>query len=169
MISIPDKLLVNLKILSKIEKNGRIARSTSGIISLESNAFYQSVKRIVSHDSRSQSVFEIQSIITEAQEKIDSLLESKYLKCLSPEYIRICEILKLLVNELPGTIKGLENLRFTYKSDVYTESQIDIILINVKSVLKNLNVKLPGLTQLIPETKLSDTLTVIPNRLTSII
>ena len=48
---IPDKLLINLKILSKIQKNGRITRSYDGIVSLESETYYQSLKRFLSNDS----------------------------------------------------------------------------------------------------------------------
>ena len=31
---LPDKLLINLRILSKIQKNGRITKSNEGIINL---------------------------------------------------------------------------------------------------------------------------------------
>ena len=61
---IPDKLLINLKIISKIQKNGRISRSYDGIISLESDVIYQSIKRFVCNDSRKQAIFEINSVIT---------------------------------------------------------------------------------------------------------
>lgn len=159
MLTIPDKLLINLKILSKLEKNGRIARSYSGIISLESNVFYQSLKRFVSQDSRYQSIQEIRSIIDDTESKINSLLDSKYLRSVvNTDYIRVCEILNLLLTELPGTITGLENLRFTYKADVYTESQIDIILIKVRSVFKNLDSRLPQFISKIPDGKLPDNL-----------
>ena len=166
-LSIPDKLLVNLKILSKVEKNGRISRSYSGMISIENNAFYQSLKRWVSQDSRHQSMLEIKSIIEEAETKINSLLENKNLRSgvpISAEYIRICEILNLLYTELPGVIIGLENLKFTYKSDVYTESQIDIILINVRSIYKNLGTVLPGLISKIPDGKLPDSFLVFETK-----
>lgn len=154
---IPDKLLINLKILSRIEKNGRISRSYSGVISIDSDVFYQSLKRYISHDSRHQSVLEIKSIIDEANIKITSLLENRNLRTgVNAEYIRICEILNLLYNELPGVITGLDNLKFTYKSDVYTESQIEIILINVRSISKNLGLKLPILITKIPDGKLPD-------------
>jgi hypothetical protein len=144
---IPDKLLINLKILSRIEKNGRISRSYSGVISIDSDVFYQSLKRYISHDS----------IIDEANIKITSLLENRNLRTgVNAEYIRICEILNLLYNELPGVITGLDNLKFTYKSDVYTESQIEIILINVRSISKNLGLKLPILITKIPDGKLPD-------------
>ena len=59
---LPDKLFINLKILGKIQKNGRICRSYDGIISLENDNFYQSVKRTLSSDSRKQSIFEINSM-----------------------------------------------------------------------------------------------------------
>jgi excinuclease UvrABC helicase subunit UvrB len=54
---IPDKLLINLKIISKIQKNGRIARSYDGIISLENDVFYQSIKRFMTSDSRRFTIY----------------------------------------------------------------------------------------------------------------
>ena len=45
---IPDKLLVNLRILGKIQKNGKITKSIDGIISLESdNSLYKNIKRYI--------------------------------------------------------------------------------------------------------------------------
>ena len=76
---IPDKLFINLKILSKIQKNGRISRSSDGIIALEHETFYQSLKRFVTSDSRRQSVFEINSIINETIECMSNIVNSKFM------------------------------------------------------------------------------------------
>ena len=76
---IPDKLLINLKIISKIQKNGRITRSYDGIISLENEIFYQSIKRFFSNDSRRQATFEISSVVNEAIDMLRHILNSKYI------------------------------------------------------------------------------------------
>ena len=70
---IPDKLLINLKIISKIQKNGRISRSYDGIISLESDVIYQSIKRFVLNDSRKQAIFEINTKAYEPLLKLSDL------------------------------------------------------------------------------------------------
>lgn len=140
-----DKLFINLKILSKIQKNGRICRSYDGIISLENNSVYQSIKRFVSNDSRKQSISEINSIINECIDCLESLVNSKYMNknnCESSEYVKCCEDLSLLLNELESAKIGIENLKFTYKIDANVESQLDIVIVKINSVLKDYMFKL---------------------------
>ena len=76
---LPDKLLINLRILSKIQKNGRITKSNEGIINLENTALYKGVKRFLYNDSRKQSVFEINSIIEETSVTFNHLINNKYM------------------------------------------------------------------------------------------
>ena len=100
---IPDKLFINLKILSKIQKNGRISRSSDGIIALEQETFYQSVKRFVTSDSRRQSVFEINSIINETIECLNNIVNSKFMNKMysnTDEYYKNCENMSLILQEL---------------------------------------------------------------------
>lgn len=156
MKNLPDKLLINLKILSKIEKNGRISRSCDGVITLEQEVFYQSVKRFISSDSRKQSVTEINSIIDEADTTIKSLLNNKTLHQTNQfseqlEYTRICEILSLLKTELDGAKHGIENLKFTYQNDINTGTQLDMTLLKIKAIQRELNHRLPELLGNIPE------------------
>lgn len=142
---IPDKLLINLKILSKIQKNGRISRSYDGIISLESCNIYQSLKRFLSKDSRKQAVFEINSIITESITNLNNIFNSKYINKIyynSEEFYKHCEAIELLLEELSSACEGIENLKFTYQSDPNISSQIDIIIIKTKSNVKEFTLKL---------------------------
>jgi hypothetical protein len=140
---IPDKLLINLKILSKIQKNGRITRSYSGIISLETDSFYKSLKRFISNDSRRQAVFEINSVITETIDVLTNITNSKYMnKANTDEYIKSCENLTLLLTELEAAKTGIENLKFTYQDDQNTASQLDIIILKVNTAIKDFTYKL---------------------------
>lgn len=137
---IPDKLLINLKILSKIEKNGRICRSLDGVISLENNNFYQSIKRSFNGDSRKQSVHEINSIITESNDKINEISNNKIMNANSSnsqEFINNCEILLLIYKLLQSALIGIQNLKFTYNNDYNTVSQLDIIIIKGNNILKD--------------------------------
>mgnify|MGYP000273827214 FL=1 len=131
---IPDKLLINLKIISKIQKNGRITRSYDGIISLENEIFYQSIKRFFSNDSRRQATFEINSVITETIDILHHIINSKYMHknfYQTDEYIKNCENLSLILTELEAAKAGIENLKFTYQNDQNTSSQIDIIILKI--------------------------------------
>lgn len=142
---IPDKLLINLKIISKIQKNGRIARSYDGIISLENDVFYQSIKRFMTSDSRRQAVFEINSVISESVDILHHILNSKYMNknfFQSDEYIKNCENANLVLNELENARNGIENLKFTYQNDPNTVSQIDILILKINTTIKDVSHKL---------------------------
>jgi len=142
---IPDKLLFNLKIISKIQKNGRIARSFDGIISLENDAFYQSIKRFVTNDSRKQAVFEINSVITECIDILHHITNSKFMNKIyyqSGEYIKNCECIGLLLKEMELAKTGVENLKFTYQNDPNIVSQIDIVILKINTTIKDFYQKL---------------------------
>ena len=142
---IPDKLLINLKIISKIQKNGRIARSCDGIISLENDVFYQFIKRFVTNDSRKQAIFEINSVINECIDILQYILNSKYMNKnfnQSDEYIKNCENINLLLSEMEAARCGIENLKFTYQNDPNTVSQIDILILKINTTIKDVSHKL---------------------------
>lgn len=155
---VPDKLFINLKILGKIQKNGRICRSYDGIISLENDTFYQSVKRTLSSDSRKQSVFEINSIINECIECLNGIVNSRYMNKLqsnTDDYFKSCEDISLILKELSFAKSGIENLKFTYTVDANVESQLDIIIVKIQSTLKDMNFRLDYLKSFLPPYKLN--------------
>ena len=150
---IPDKLLINLKIISKIQKNGRIARSYDGIISLENDVFYQSIKRFMTSDSRRQAVFEINSVISESIDILNHILNSKYMNknfFQSDEYIKNCENINLILNELENARQGIDNLKFTYQNDPNTVSQIDILTLKINTTIKDVSHKLSYFQSFLP-------------------
>jgi len=150
---VPDKLLINLKIISKIQKNGRIARSYDGIISLENDVFYQAIKRFVTSDSRKQAIFEINSVINECVEILHHILNSKYMNKnfhSSDEYIKNCENIQLILTEMEMARNGVENLKFTYQNDPNIVSQIDIVILKINTTLKDIYQKLHYFQSFLP-------------------
>lgn len=157
--TLPDKLLINLKILSKIQKNGRITRSYDGIISLESEVVYKSIKRFITSDSRKQAVFEINSIITETIIALNNILSSKFMTKPffgSDEFVKNCELLNLLISELEQSKTGIEHLKFTYQNDQNTISQLDIIILKINSTVKDISQKLNYYQSFIPSYSVSE-------------
>ena len=151
---IPDKLLINLKIISKIQKNGRIARSYDGIISLETDVFYQAVKRFITSDSRRQAIFEINSVITECIEILNHILNSKYMNknfYQTVEYVKNCENVSLILTEMEHARGGIENLKFTYQNDPNIVSQIDIIILKINTTFKDVYNKLQYFESFLPQ------------------
>lgn len=169
---IADKLLINLKILSKIQKNGRIARSYDGIIALETDAYYQSAKRFLLSDSRKQAVFEINSIISEAITTISSILNSKYMSkpfIGGEEYMKACENLQLIVYEMEQACQGIQNLKFTYQNDQNISSQLDITILKITTTIRDVTIKLASLeTAIPPHMKYNTVKNIKPTELESI-
>lgn len=137
---IPDKLYINLKILGRIQKNGKITRSYDGIIALETSGFHQSIKRFMHYDSRKQSVFEINSIINECFNIIHNLLNLKHMQekyANTAEYIKTCEEIYIIVNHLEEACSGISNLKFTYINDINIEAQLEIIIAKINNVIRD--------------------------------
>ena len=142
---IPDKLLINLKILSKIPKNGRISRSLDGIISLETDTIYQPFRRFLTSDSRKQSISEINSIINECIDTLSNIINLKWMNVKffnTQEYHKGMENISLLINSLESAKIGIVNLKFTYQNDPNISCQIDIMILKVNSTLKEYKQKI---------------------------
>ena len=155
---IPDKLLINLKILSKIQKNGRIARSYDGIISLENDNYYQPIRRFLSNDSRKQAIVEINSIVNECITVMNNIINSRYMAVTlsnTDDYSKGCESLELLLGEFNEACKGIDNLKFTYQNDYNIATQLDIMLLKISSALKDFYSKLYFYKSYLPENQIS--------------
>lgn len=153
-MSLTDKLFINLKIISKIQKNGRISRSTDGIISLENKNFYQSIKRFITSDSRKQSMFEINSIINETIDCLFNIVNSKFMDKMysdTDEYYKNYENINLILKEITSAKNGIENLKFTYAYDANISCQLDILIIKINSSIKDMNHKLVYFESLLPK------------------
>lgn len=154
---IPDKLLINLKIIANIQKNGRIKRSIDGIISLDSDyLFYQSFRRFFNNDSRKQSIFEINSVITECHEKIKEIINNRYMTPQNSnreEFVQNTELLLLMYNSLKNSLEGIHNLKFTYIDDHNTVSQLDILILKINNILKETIVKINLFNSMLPSSQ----------------
>jgi len=129
---IPEKILVNLKIISQIQKNEKIKKSVNGFISIEPNSSIQFITRFLFNDSRNHTISEINSILNETNLFINELIHFK-----SP-HLHL-SILQILYTELSNCINGISNLKFTYQSDLNTSSQLDIIILKINHLLSQIN------------------------------
>ena len=128
-----DKLLVNLRILSKIPKNGRITRSIDGVISLEPSGYLVSVKRFLTADSRKQTLIEIDKILISCIAKFKEILQN------NKDKEKTKELLLILHNEIKTSMYGLENLKTTYQDDQSMVSHLDIFLLKTETLLNEIN------------------------------
>ena len=119
---IPEKILINLKIISHIQKNEKLTKSFNGFISIDHQSSYQFIKRFIFNDSRNHTISEINSILNETHLYISEMLKSNY------NHLNV-ELTNILYNELSNCINGISNLKFTYKDDLNISSQLDIIIL----------------------------------------
>lgn len=130
-----DKLLVNLRILSKIPKNGRITRSIDGVIALENYGYLISFKRFLTADSRKQTLIEIDKILSSSISKFKEILQ-KNVGHGSHEKTK--ELLAILQKEIENSTVGLENLKTTYQEDQSMVSHLDIFLLKIQTLVSEI-------------------------------
>jgi hypothetical protein len=135
-----EKLLINLKILGRIPKNGKITKSQHGIISLEAETMLTPLKRFWSQDSRYQAIMEVSQIVDDAVFRFQEMSNSKYFDPqLDPDkFDNLCKYLDALHTGLTDAIVGVENLRFTYKTDVNIVSQLEVILMKMHGCIREI-------------------------------
>ena len=136
-----DVLLINLQILSKVPKYGRLKRAVNGLISLEDAAVFTNLKRWVLADGRHQSMADIRRIVDDAEERVLALLDSRFLGEASEE--GRCEDAKLtnLYNALSGAVHGMESLSTTYAADLTLVAELDIVMVKIEAVLERIKVR----------------------------
>lgn len=127
-----DKLLVNLRILSKIPKNGRITRSIDGVIALENYGYLISFKRFLTADSRKQTLIEIDKILSSSISKFKEILQKNV------DREKTKELLAILQKEIENSTVGLENLKTTYQDDQSMVSHLDIFLLKIQTLVSEI-------------------------------
>lgn len=116
--------LLNLKIISKIPKNGKIAKIDNGII-IEYNTIplLTSIKRYYYGDSRNKAIQDINSIINNGIEIIEHLKTRHDLENQSKITCLLFHIEKCII--------GLNNLKITYINDITMSSKLDILITKI--------------------------------------
>jgi hypothetical protein len=119
-----EYLLLNLKIIGKIPKHGRIQRSDKkGLIILENNysPLFLSFKRYYYGDSRDIAIEDLNFIINLSIDCVRKMESS----------VSIAN----MITELKNCITGLVNLKVTYAQDITSVSKLDILIQNISDFL----------------------------------
>lgn len=116
-----DELKINLKIISKIQKNKKLF--TKGeYLNLESEFILpESVRRWWRGDNRNESINKLNNIINKSIRHLDSKNN--------------------LYDFLMGSIPGLENLKETYSDCTQTKARLDVIIDKIKKIKENSSLK----------------------------
>lgn len=134
-----DKILLNLKIISKIPNYGRVRRDRNGVITLESNDVLTPLRRYFFSDGREQSVVDIMNIVVSAFAEIRNIIRELQNTSLQHSeahgYAERAYIAKALIRELCACKSGLINLHNTYTDDVKTTAGIDMVCDKIDSFM----------------------------------
>uniref|UniRef100_A0A6C0LZB5 Uncharacterized protein n=1 Tax=viral metagenome TaxID=1070528 RepID=A0A6C0LZB5_9ZZZZ len=150
-----QNVLTNLKILANIKPNDKLSKNEHGILIIDSPYIGQGAVRWWYSDSRDESIKNLEGIINETFNLIDSVYSSEvghsngndiennyyYKHSLPKDYFKSenSQQLQTFSIELKNSIKGLENLKLTYKDDISVCSRIDVLIEKINIRIKKVN------------------------------
>ena len=117
-----EPLLISLCVISKVNVNDKIYINRHGRIALHQDNTMTALYRTIFGESRDKSLNYINSIINDTIEKIYSF-ERDTLANATNEYYT-----NQLIQSLNKCLVGLNNLKVTYKDDIYTVSYFESII-----------------------------------------
>ena len=155
-----DSLLLDLKIISKIEEGNKICVSENSNLSIDNSTVLQSFKRWYNNDSRIATINYIENTLnntlfitnlilkneTEIQlsskQKRDNLVQSiSEMKIIENLHFKEgnSQLLKRFYLEMINATDGLKNLKVTYQTDISISSKIQIIIDKFTNRIKKID------------------------------
>lgn len=122
-----EDIYVNLTLLSKIEVGDKLIRSKSDKHLNIDTSYLQFITRWFKGNSRNTSLQFINLVLTKAFEINDNLLKEKT--------DIAAQSLFRLTSDLKNALNGLNNLKQTYNFDKLIQSEIDVMIDNIRSKL----------------------------------
>jgi len=137
-MSLLDNIFVNLKIISKVQNEGRISTTNPGQVKLENDGYSTTVWRTLTGDSREETVKYLITLIHDVGEISDNIINSLAISkntqqentsmFLLNENSKKCHQLRKLAKELKNSKRGIANLHNTYRKDANVTSKIEEVL-----------------------------------------
>ena len=150
-----DTILVNLKILSKVGENGKISSlgtSGTGQISIAEPGYLTPIWRYIHGDSRQKTIETINDIVNNAIQISNNMLQNTCMTIYdnqdTPSSYEVSKFnkqfqsLKSISTELENSLKGINNLKITYKNDATISSQIEVIITSIQRQVTEIENKL---------------------------
>jgi len=119
-----DRLLSNLKIISRVTHNGRLKRLSGGLLTIEDNHAFVPLRRRWFSESRRQTLQDLTHILKEAFDEIEKQLTSPKQQGWQGKTTRLA----VLCREVREAQKGLSNLRGTYQDDLFMVVNLDMLI-----------------------------------------
>ena len=119
-----DSILLDLKIISQIKENDKLVTSKE-LLEID-NSYFQSIKRYWNNDNRISSIEYIKNTVNRTLEFTDTTLNDTHTENKNIFIENNSHILQRFLVEMTNAIKGLDNLKLTYNTDITVISAIDI-------------------------------------------
>ena len=146
-----DQILINLKVVSKLENYEKITVGNDGNITIQKTGVLQTVTRLVKGDTRDISIeivnniinniIELSEIIIEYFEMAIKLHEDKKSIINQKKIDEKYNYLVLIKQELKNSLTGIDNLYNTYSHDPRISSRVDYIKSTINSYISKLEEK----------------------------
>ncbi len=134
MNEITDSILVNLKIISKINPNDKL-KVASNSTSIEKEGLMSWLSRWYYGDSREKTINFIKTVVTDAINITNDIMNSTYINNKMKktvyeenEFTKSLNTLFLVRNEMENCKTGILNLKKTYEMDIHIISQLEVII-----------------------------------------
>ena len=133
-----DDTLLNLKIISQISDYDKITAGNGNIIEIDKNSQIQGMRRWYNGDNRYKSVDHVGNVIESSYNIVDSIVSGK---STTNYYFKKddSDLLQSLFYELSNSIKGLNHLKITYKTDIPLLSRIDMHIEKINNLNEKIN------------------------------
>jgi len=120
-----EDVFINLRLISKINQGEKLLQ-TDKHINIDTS-YFQLITRWIRKAGRTESIGFIQKVLTKAFEFSDILIKEK-----TDESAQ--KLLRLNI-DLKNSLEGLTNLKITYMFDKLIQSEIDVMIDNIRSKL----------------------------------
>ena len=148
-----EDVLTNLKIISNVNINDKLTL-VNNILVIDPPQYIQGIIRWWRSDSRENSMNGIEEIISNVFNIIDNIYNDEvneinsegmpnfyHKRDLPKNYFKNEHSLQLqtFTNELTNSIKGLQNLKITYQTDISICSKIDVLIDKINIRINKIN------------------------------
>lgn len=149
MNEITDQILVNLKIISKINPQDKLKVNYNNTSSIDKDNMLSSIYRWIHGDSRDKTIQFIKNVITDAVNITNDIMNSTYINNKNKktiyeenEFNKSLTTLNLIKHELENAKTGIHNLKTTYELDIQIVSQLEVIMSRIDNHLSIIQRKL---------------------------
>ena len=137
----PELILLNLNILSQIRENEKICCDKDSIAIDTSSSIIQSFQRFFKGDSREKTISLITKIIEDSLKFTDNILNSEIENKTETTYFAETNssLLHRFLLNMQNAIRGLENLRITYNTDIPMQSKVNLLVERLQMRVEKIN------------------------------